>query len=532
MQDGPEKSAQLVTAVSSFCTSELKPHHIIVVGGGAGGLELATRLGDRLGRSNKARITLVEKSRTHVWKPRLYEMAAGSLDTARTEIDYLAQGHRHSFQFRYGEMTGIDHARREVQVGATFDEEGRQITPARSFAYDTLVVALGSVGNAFGTPGVMQHAIMLDTAEQAQCFNRRLINACVRAFAQSEPIRPGQLNVTIIGAGATGTELAELHRTVRSLIAFGLDNIDPDNDVKISLVEAADRILPALPDNIADATRNVLHKLRLDIRTKARVIEVTSKGVKLADGDFIPSELVVWVAGVKGPDVLARLDGLEVSRSNQLVVKTTLETTCDENILALGDCAHLVPKGGDAAGPAAGTGCTSAGSHLLGAMQRRLGHGGAHDVPLASHAARRRLAGDHNGGSRRHGPQADPPRRAARQAPLVSNREGRSMIPKGYWIVHISVADPANYPKYVAADAAVFAKRDARFLVRGGRFEAVEGRARQRHVVIEFDSYDTALACYHSSEHQAAELRQAHADSEALIVEGQSSGGPASTASW
>jgi NADH dehydrogenase len=376
MQDRPEKSAQLVTAVSSSRKPVPGPHHIIVVGGGAGGLELATRLGDSLGRRSKARITLVEKSRTHVWKPRLYEVAAGSLDAARTELDYLAQGHRHSFQFRYGEMTGIDRASREVQVGATFDEDGRQITPARSFAYDTLVVAIGSVGNAFGTPGVMQHAIMLDTTEQAQRFNRRLINACVRAFAQSEPIRPGQLHVTIIGAGATGTELAaELHRTARSLIAFGLDKIDPENDVKVSLVEAADRILPALPENIATATCDVLRKLRIDIRTKTRVTEVTSEGVRLADGGFIPSELVVWAAGVKGPDVLSRLDGLEISRSNQLVVRPTLQTTRDDNIFALGDCAYLVPEGEMRPVPPRAQAAHQQASHLVGQLRRRLNGG-------------------------------------------------------------------------------------------------------------------------------------------------------------
>jgi NADH dehydrogenase len=179
--------------------------------------------------------------------------------------------------------------------------------------------------------------------------------------------------VTIIGAGATGTELAaELHRTARSLIAFGLDKIDPDNDVKISLVEAADRILPALPQSIADATSGVLRNLRVDVRTRARVTEVTGEGVKLADGDFIPSELVVWAAGVKGPDVLARLDGLEVSRSGQLVVGPTLQTTRDDHVFALGDCAYLVPEGESRPVPPRAQAAHQQASHLLGQLQRRL----------------------------------------------------------------------------------------------------------------------------------------------------------------
>ena len=112
MQDRPDRSAQPPTMPVPSSSSGLEPHRIVVVGGGAGGLELATRLGDRLGKKDKAKITLVEKSRTHVWKPRLYEIAAGSLDVARTEVDYLAQGYWHSFQFRYGEMSGIDRTRK------------------------------------------------------------------------------------------------------------------------------------------------------------------------------------------------------------------------------------------------------------------------------------------------------------------------------------------------------------------------------------------------------------------------------------
>ena len=195
-------------------------HHIIIVGGGAGGLELATRLGDKLGRKGKANISLVEKSRTHIWKPLLHEIAAGSMDVGRYELPYQAQGYWHGFQFRYGEMTGIDRKKRLVFLAATYDEEGREITPMRSFRYDTLVIAIGCVGNAFNTPGVKEYAIMLDTPEEAERFNRRLINACVRAYAQEGPVRPGQLDVAIIGAGATGTELAaELHQTARGLVA-------------------------------------------------------------------------------------------------------------------------------------------------------------------------------------------------------------------------------------------------------------------------------------------------------------------------
>lgn len=148
------------------------PHRIVIVGGGAGGLELATRL---------------------------------------------------------GAMEGLDRARREVRVAPTFDEEGREVVPRRTFPYDTLVIAVGSVANDFGTPGVREHAIALDTEEDAARFNRRLINACIRANTQPGPVRPGQLHVAIIGAGATGVELAaELHRTTRLLALHGFAKVALD----------------------------------------------------------------------------------------------------------------------------------------------------------------------------------------------------------------------------------------------------------------------------------------------------------------
>src|SRR6202023_2374395 len=222
----------------------------------AGGLELVTRLGDRLGRHNLADIALVERARTHLWKPLLHEVAAGSMDVSRHELDYLAQAYWHGFRYRFG-------------------DDGRLITPVRSVGYDTLVIAIGSVSNDFGTPGVVEHAICLDTPEQAARFNRRLVNACLRAHTQAEPVRPGQLHVAIIGAGAPGTELsAELHRTLRGVVAYGLDRIDPDKDIKITLIEAADRIVPALPPRLSIAQARLLGQLGVEIRTGARVTEV------------------------------------------------------------------------------------------------------------------------------------------------------------------------------------------------------------------------------------------------------------------
>ena len=349
-------------------------HQIIVVGGGAAGLELATRLGDKLGRWQLADVTLIDKSRTHLWKPLLHEFAAGSMDQNVYELDFLAQAHWHHFRYRIGNVIGLDRSRREVQLAANIDEEGREITAPRVFRYDTLIMAVGSESNDFGTPGVREHAISLDTPVEARRFHTRLVNACIRANAQSAPLRPDQLNVAIIGAGATGTELAaELRYTTRQLIAFGLDHINAERDIKLNLIEAADRILPPLPRNLSDAAMQLLMKLGVRVRTSARVAEVTDTGVKLATGEFIPAELVVWSAGVKGPNFLRNLDGLETNRANQLIVSPTLQTTRDPDIFAIGDCAACPWLGneGKTVPPRAQAAHQQA-SHLLRQMKRRL----------------------------------------------------------------------------------------------------------------------------------------------------------------
>ena len=315
-------------------------HRIVIVGGGAGGLELATKLGDSLGRRGRADITLIDRARTHVWKPKLHEIAAGSMDMSAHEVSYLAQAHWHHFRYRVGAMVGLDRARREVLVAPYVDDEGQQVTAQRVFGYDTLVVSIGSLSNDFGTPGVGEHAMKLETAADAQRFRTRVINACIRAHAQATPLRPEQLKVAIIGAGATGVELAaELHRTTREMVAFGLDRVDADKDIRVSVIEAAPRVLPALPERLSQATESLLTKLGVEVHTHAKVAEVLPGGVRLADGRLLPAELVVWAAGVKAPDFLKNIAGLETNRTNQLVVKPTLQTSRDDDVFAIGDCA-------------------------------------------------------------------------------------------------------------------------------------------------------------------------------------------------
>jgi NADH:ubiquinone reductase (H+-translocating) len=348
-------------------------HRIVVVGGGAGGLELVTRLGRRLGKRGKAHVTLIEKARTHFWKPHLHEIAAGSIDINNHAIDYLAQSHWHGFRYRLGAMAGLDRARREVQVAPVLDDEGTPITPPYTRGYDTLVIATGSYTNDFGTPGVHEHAIALETPEEAERFHARMVNACIRAHVQGAAAGPHQVTVAIVGAGATGVELAaELRKALRLLVTYGLDQIDPERDIQIHLIEAGPRILPALPERIANAAAELLKGLGIQLRCGTKVSAVRADGVELAGGVFVPAHLVVWAAGVKAPQWLRELDGLETNALNQLVVRPTLQTTRDDAVFAIGDCAAAPWLGHTGNVPPRAQAAHQQASHLAAQLQRHL----------------------------------------------------------------------------------------------------------------------------------------------------------------
>jgi NADH dehydrogenase len=316
-----------------------KKTQIVVVGGGAGGLELARKLGAKFRRKHFD-IILVESHRTHVWKPLLHEVAAGSLDANLDEVGYRSHGHRWGYRFFMGRLENIDRAARQIIVAPLLDEEGDEIIGRQSIRYDYLVVAIGSVTNAYNTPGADRNCIFLDDRDQADRFRLKLLNQCLRVSRQmsADPASDAHVRIAIVGGGATGVELAaELYNAAAGLRHYGLEVFD-ESRLEITLIEAGPRILPALPEKLAEAAREELDALGVRVLTGARVAEVTAIGVITAGGETIPADLRVWAAGVKGADFLKDIAGLETNSANQLVVRETLQTTRDGNIFALGDC--------------------------------------------------------------------------------------------------------------------------------------------------------------------------------------------------
>lgn len=323
---------------------------IIVVGGGAGGLELATKLGRTLGRKNRAQITLVDRKASHLWKPLLHEVATGSLDEGVDALSYRAHAKNHSFDFQMGSLQDIDRERKVIILSELKDEHGELLMPSRELEYDILVMAIGSTSNDFNTPGVRENCIFLDSPEQAHRFRTEMNNEFLKLHAKNGN---GTVDIAIVGAGATGVELsAELHNAVKELRTYGFGDLD-SSKLNVNLIEAGERILPALPPRISAAAHQELVKLGVNVRTATMVTKAEKDGLTTKDGEKIPAQIMVWAAGIKAPDFIKDIAGLETNRINQLVVKNTLQTTRDDDIFVIGDLAQCTEADGSFVPPRA-----------------------------------------------------------------------------------------------------------------------------------------------------------------------------------
>ncbi|MCG9756708.1 NAD(P)/FAD-dependent oxidoreductase [Shewanella insulae] len=308
---------------------------IVMVGGGAGGLGLATQLGHKLGKKQKAEILLIDKNRTHIWKPLLHEVATGSLDADLDGVVYSAHAVKHGYQFQLGELTGLDLKGKRLQLGAISNDKGEALLPARELEYDTLVLAVGSVSNDFGTPGVKEHCFFLDSHHQANRFHNALLDSFTRMHQSDEQQK---LNIAIVGGGATGVELsAELYHVTDLLKSYGLSKMTADR-LSITLIEAGPRILPALPERIAASATRELTKLGVSVRQNTRIEEATSKGFVTAENELIAANLMLWAAGVKAPDFIKQIEGLNLNRANQILVRPTLQAQGHDDLYVIGDC--------------------------------------------------------------------------------------------------------------------------------------------------------------------------------------------------
>ncbi len=320
---------------------------IVVVGGGAGGLELVRKLGSRYGRKRHD-IILIDRNLTHIWKPLLHEVAAGSLDANLDEVGYGGHAVRWGYRFFNGSIESIDRAARTITTAPMLDDNGEEIIGRHSIRYDYLVLAIGGISNDFGVPGVREHAMFLEDRPQADRFRQKLLNACLRTNHAHQTGNPqARVRVSIVGGGATGVELAaELYNAAKALRHYGLEVFD-ETKLEVSLIEAGPRILPALDETLAATAKHELEVLGVRVLDNTQVVRLETGAVHTGSGEVIAADLIVWAAGVKGADAIATMSDLELNRGNQVIVRPTLQSVTDDRIYALGDCASCLLPGRD-----------------------------------------------------------------------------------------------------------------------------------------------------------------------------------------
>lgn len=323
---------------------------IVIVGGGAGGLELACKLGRKLG---PRRVSLVDCAMFHVWKPSLHEVAAGTLDIHQEGLSYQMLAHDNGFSFEFGSMIALDSAGRLLTVSATLDDTGDEVIPERSLPYTTLVLAVGSTSNHFGVPGALENSISLNTPQDAERFRLKMLKLLAMADLRKATQPDAGLDIVIIGGGATGVELAaELREASAVHSHYGFRRIDADRDVRITLLEGAPRILMPLPEAVAEAAARLLGQRHVNLVTTCRVTAIEARRVLDDTGQVYPADLCVWAAGIKAPAFLSTL-GLAVTKGGQLDVDAQLRVRGSEHVYALGDCAACVQADGQLVPPRA-----------------------------------------------------------------------------------------------------------------------------------------------------------------------------------
>ena len=323
---------------------------IVVIGGGAGGLELVVKLARKLRRDSTTEVVLIDKNPTHIWKPLFHEVATGSMNSHHDEASYRMLARKHGFQFLLGRVRRIDTDRRVIGIDRVTDDAGQEMLPERDVPFDQLVISVGSMSNDFGIDGVREHSRQLDSREQAELFNRHFASQLHRINSSGDP--DARLSVAIVGGGATGVELAaDMHNVARRLREYGFEHFS-NSRLSVSVIEAAPGLLPRLPERIGVSVKRELERIGVDVHVSTRVSAVRESSVVTSDGTTIPADISVWAAGVRAPGWLAQC-GLPTDKIGRIEVDEYLSVRGHDGIYAVGDCCSCYREDGTEVPPRA-----------------------------------------------------------------------------------------------------------------------------------------------------------------------------------
>lgn len=305
---------------------------IVIVGGGFGGLHTALQLERRLGQRSDVEITLISRDNFFLFTPLLHEVAASDLDI--THIVSPIRSLLKRTRVHVGEVDAIDLNEKRLRVTHGFTRHSHEL------GYDQLVLALGSITNFYGLPGLEQRALTMKTLGDAIHLRNRVIAMLEEADTEAEGPDDGLLTFVVAGGGFAGVEtMAGINDFVRDGLRF-YPHVKADR-VRMVLIHAGDVILPELGPTLGAYAQRKLIARGVEIITHAKVSGMSSDGVTLSDGRVIPSKLIVWTAGTSPHPLLHELPcQLDHGR---VVAEPTLAVTGYPGVWALGDCA-VVPN--------------------------------------------------------------------------------------------------------------------------------------------------------------------------------------------
>lgn len=303
--------------------------HVVIVGGGFGGLACAKALGNRL-----ARVTIIDRNNYHLFVPLLYQVATAALSPAdiAEPIRKILRRYQ-NIDVVLGDVTGVDLTERRVRLAG-----------GGTISFDRLVIATGSDYNYFGKDEWARHAPGLKTIANARQIRARILTGFERAETSEDPAEQHALMTSIIvGGGPTGVEMAgAIAELARHALARDFRRIDP-RTANIMLIEAGPRILATFPEKLSDYARSRLERLGVKILVNQAVQEVRENGV-IVDGRLLRANCIVWGAGIAASPA-ARWLGTETDRAGRIRVNDDLSVPGLEGIYALGDTALAYGEG-------------------------------------------------------------------------------------------------------------------------------------------------------------------------------------------
>lgn len=321
---------------------------IIIVGGGVSGLKVAMKLGHKLGKKKRGKITLIDYQIGHIWKPILHKIASGSLNYHYEITNYLSHAKNNHFSFKLGKMTNINRKEKYITINEKYTKNKKVKIKEEKIKFDILVIAIGSITNDFKIKGVLENCSFLDNQTQANNFHKKILNTLKYNLKNNKITK-----IAIIGGGLTGIEFStEILNLIKKLEIYKFYKIKEEK-ILITLIESENRILPKLPIKISKIINKNLEKLGIKIKTNTKIKKIENKTIETESKEKIKFDIIIWTTGVKVSNFMKNIGGLITNQNNQLIIKKTLQTTLDNTIFAIGDCAFYKNKHGEIIPPRA-----------------------------------------------------------------------------------------------------------------------------------------------------------------------------------